>query len=142
MLPTLDEFIIDRCLKPPNFGEIVTRQTHHFSDASSQGYGAVSYLRIVNRNGDVHCCFLIGKSRLASLKAITIPRMELSAAVVATRLDTMMRQELDIPATESESVFWTDSTCVLSYIQNESRRFQTFVANRISKIRDVSEPTQ
>jgi hypothetical protein len=68
--------------------------------------------------------------------------MELSAAVVATRLDTMMRQELDIPATESESVFWTDSTCVLSHIRNESRRFQTFVANRISKIRDVSEPTQ
>ena len=53
-----------------------------------------------------------------------------------------MRQELDILSNESESIFWTDSTCVLSYIRNESRRFQTFVANRISKIHDASEPTQ
>jgi hypothetical protein len=84
---------------------------------------------MVNLKEKVHCCFLIGKSRLAPLKAISIPRMELSAAVVATRLDKMMRQELDIPV--DESVFWTDRTCVLSYIRNESRRFQTFVANRI-----------
>jgi hypothetical protein len=68
--------------------------------------------------------------------------MELSAAVVATRLDKMMRQELDILTNESESIFWTDSACVLSYLRNESRRFQTFVANRISEIHDASEPTQ
>jgi hypothetical protein len=140
MLPKLEEFVIDRCLKPASFGDVVSSQIHHFADASQQGYGAVSYLRIVNRNGDVHCCFLTGKSRLAPLKATTIPRLELSAAVVATKLDKMMRQELDI--SPDESIFWTDSTCVLSYIQNESRRFQTFVANRISKIHDASEPTQ
>ena len=120
MLPKLKEFVIDRCLKPASFGDVVSSQIHHFADASQQGYGAVSYLRIVNRNGDVHCCFLIGKSRLAPLKATTIPRLELSAAVVATKLDKMMRQELDI--SPDESIFWTDSTCVLSYTQNESRR--------------------
>ena len=99
----------------------------------------LSYL-IVNQKGDVHCSFLIGKSRLAPLKAVTIPRMKLSAAVVATRLDKMMRQELNLAI--DESTFWTDSTCVLRYIENESRRFQTFVANRVSKIHDASKPSQ
>lgn len=137
MLPRLEELAVDRCFKPENIGDIASSQIHHFPDASQQGYGAVSHLRIVNQKGDVHCSFLIGKSRLVPLKAITIPRMELSAAVVATKLDKMMRRELDIKI--DESIFWTDSTCVLSYIQNESRRFQTFVANRIAKIQDASE---
>ena len=121
MPPKLEELLVDRCLIPKDFGEIASTQMHHFSDASRQGYGAVWYLRIINEKGDAHCSFLVGKSRLAPLKAITIPRTELSAAVVATRLDKMMRQALDM--TIDESTFWTDSTCVLSYIQNENRRF-------------------
>ena len=66
------------------------------TDASQEGYGAVTYLRVVNENGDVHCAFLMGKSRQTPQKSITIPRLELSAAVVATRLNKMMRCELDI----------------------------------------------
>ena len=53
----------------------------------------------------------------------------------------MIQQELS-ELTTSESVFWTDSTCVLRYIKNEDKRFQTFVANRIATIRDASSPTQ
>ena len=108
---------------------MIDRELHHFSDASQVAYGAVSYLRTVSKEGDIHCSFLIGKSRLSPLKATTIPRLELSAAVVATRLDKVMQQELDMKI--ERSVFWTDSTCVLKYIQNESRRFQMFVANSL-----------
>ena len=132
--------MIDRCFVPAEFGEIASRELHHFSDASQVAYGAVSYLRTVSKEGDIHCSFLIGKSRLAPLKATTIPRLELSAAVVATRLDKVMQQELDMKI--ERSVFWTDSTCVLKYIQNESRRFQTFVANRVSKIHYTSKASQ
>ena len=82
----------------------------------------------------------MGKSRLGPIKPITIPRMELSAAVVSTKLDKMVRNELSLPI--SESFFWTDSTCVLRYIGNTNKRFQTFVANRIATIHDVSSPTQ
>ena len=82
----------------------------------------------------------MGKSRLAPLKAVKIPRMELSAAVVATRLDQIIRSE---PETKMDrSYFWTDSTCVLRYIHNDATRFQTFVANRIAKIRELSSPSQ
>ena len=80
---------------------------------------------------------MMGKARTALLKTVTIPRLlELSAAVVASRLDKTLRKEIDIPV--HESVFWTDSTCVISYIQNNDKGFHTFVANRIAIIHDAT----
>ena len=139
-LPKLEQFEIPRCFKPPDFSDVQQRELHHFSDASCQGYGAVSYLRQIDVKGKVHCSLIMAKSRLAPLKAMTIPRMELSAAVLATRLDKMIRRELDLPV--DSSTFWTDSTCVLRYIENKEKRFQIFVANRVSAILDQSTATQ
>ena len=139
-LPKLEQFEVPRCFKPADFSDVQQRELHHFSDASSQGYGAVSYLRQINVNGKVHCSLIMAKSRLAPLKAMTIPRMELSAAVLATRLDRMIRRELDLSV--DSSTFWTDSTCVLRYIENKDKRFQIFVANRVSAILDQSTATQ
>ena len=82
----------------------------------------------------------MGKSRLSPLKLLTIPRLELSAAVVAARLDKSIRTETDIQV--DESVFWTDSTYVLGYIRNETKRFHTFVANRVATIQDVAAASQ
>lgn len=60
----------------------MTAQIPHFSDASKAGYGTVSYLRL--EDGDnVHVLFLVGKARVVPLKQITIPRLELTAAVLA-----------------------------------------------------------
>ncbi|XP_068690710.1 uncharacterized protein [Montipora foliosa] len=95
---------------------------------------------MVDTDGNIHCSFVIGKSRLAPLNAITIPRLELSAAVVSVKLDNMIRRELDLPI--EESIFWSDSTSVNQLIQNQSKRFQTFVANRLSIIHDGSSPDQ
>ena len=52
----------------------------------------------------------------------------------------MICAEIDIPI--DTSLFWTDSTCVIGYIANEDKRFQTFVANRVASIREVSSPSQ
>ena len=71
---------------------------------------------------------------------MTVPRLELSASVLAVQLDQSMREELDIPITQSTS--WSDSTCVLQYIRNQSRRFRTFVANRLSVIHENSAQQQ
>jgi hypothetical protein len=139
-LPKLEQLAVKRCFQPRDFGEISSCELHHFSDASQKGYGAVSYLKIVDKDGKAHCSFVMGKSRLTPLKAVTIPRMELSAAVVAARLDRIIRSEIDLEI--DESYFWTDSTCVLRYVHNEATRFQTFVANRITKIRELSSPSQ
>ena len=135
-LPQLENLAVERCFKPASMKETKSTQLHHFSDASQQGYGAVSYIRVEDVSGYVKCSFLIGKSRLAPIKPVTIPRLELSAAVVSTKLDKMSRNELSLPV--DQSFFWTDSTCVLRCIQNTNKRFQTFVANRIATIHDAS----
>ena len=134
-IPRLEEIAIDRCVKPRDFTDVISKQLHAFSDASSSGYGSVVYLRLQNSQGQYHVSFLIGKSRLAPLKATTIPRLELTAAVTSVRLAQMMKRELneDIPI-----VYHTDSTCVLRYIASEQQRFPVFVANRVRIIRDFS----
>ena len=139
-LPKLGHFRVERCFKPCDFGVVESCQLHLFSDASELAYGAAAYLRMVNSNGDVHCAFVMGKSRLSPLKPVTIPRLELSAAVLSTRLDRMIREEIEY--TIDDSIFWTDSTCVLRYVENDEKRYETFVANRVSAIREQSLPCQ
>ena len=139
-LPLLDQFKVERCLVPADFGKLVKCELHHFCDASLSAYGSVSYLRAVNAEGKIHCALLLGKSRLAPIRQMTIPRLELSAAVIAGRMDRMLSRELTLEI--QDSVYWTDSMIVLQYIYSCSKRFQTFVANRLSVIHDGSMPRQ
>lgn len=74
----------------------------------------------------------MGKAKVTPLKQVTIPRLELKAAVTAVKIDNMLRQELQVPL--QPSVFWTDSTTVLRYIDNDTTRFKTFAANRVTLI--------
>lgn len=82
-------------------------QLHHFADASTLGYGTVTYLRM-DTNIGIHVTFLLSKARVAPLKQVTIPHLELTAAVLAARVDKMLRAEIQFPLVDS--VFWTDST--------------------------------
>ena len=61
-------------------------------------------------------------------------------AVVASKLDVMIRRELDVPLLKS--TFWTDSRITPAYIQSDSIRFTVFVANRVSLIRENTKPYQ
>lgn len=140
-LQYLDRLTADRCFKPKDFGEVVCRQLHNFADASQQGYGAVSYLRSENSNGDIHCAFVQGKSRLTPMKTtVSIPRLELSAAATATKLNNMILRELDLPV--DDVFFWTDSTCTLGYIANQDKRFKVFVANKLAAIHESTQVSQ
>ena len=69
-----------------------------------------------------------------------MPRLELTAATVAVKIHKQIREELTLPI--HEVAFWTDSTIVLQYIKNSHTRFQTFVANRLATIHDLSSPSQ
>ena len=140
-LPKIEEYKINRCLKPNDFGEVESYQLHHFSDASELAYGAVSYLRMTSKE-HIHCCLLLAKGHLAPIKKVTIPRLELMGATLSVKLDAMMRRELELDFPIDESIFWTDSTIVLQYVKNEEKRFHTFVANRISLIHSGSSPSQ
>ena len=116
------------------------RQLHHFSDASEEGYGAVSYLCLTDALGNIACSILLGKARVAPLKTVTEPRLELTAATVAVKLHKQIKEELTLPI--HEVTFSTDSTIVLQYINNSHTRFQTFVSNRLATIHDISTPSQ
>ncbi|KAK3735936.1 hypothetical protein QZH41_003721 [Actinostola sp. cb2023] len=138
-LPLLEQLILNRCLIPSEFGEIISQQVHVFSDASSTGYGAVAYLRQCDNENRTHCAFLMGKARLAPIKTMTIPRLELTAATVSTRMGHLLKSELD----ENPSfTYHTDSTTVLRYIANQQTRFKVFVSNRVQTIRDLTDVGQ
>lgn len=139
-LPSLEELSIPRCYKPSNFGPIASAELHHFSDASTQGYSQCSYLRLTNGKGRIHCSFLMGKARVTPLKPVTVPRLELTAAVVSVKICTQLQRELDYEGVKE--VFWTDSKVVLGYIANETRRFHIFVGNRVQQIQEHSSPDQ
>ena len=139
-LQKITNFKVRRCLKPNDFGKPIQAQLHHFADASEQGYGTVSYLRLKNDKNIIHVSFMMGKARVAPLKKMTIPRMELAAAVLATKVDKLLRRELQLQL--ESSMFWTDSQSVLKYIANQHTRFHTFVANRVSTIREATKVTQ
>ena len=63
------------------------------------------------------------KARVIPLKPVTVPRLELSAGVLAAKMDQNLKAELDLPVTDS--IFWIDATSVLQYITCEPRRFKT-----------------
>ena len=135
-LPSLSRISLGRCIKPLYFGDLKFADLLNFADASQIAYGAVSYLRMVDIEDRIHCTFLIWKSRLAHLKPMTVPRLEPSTTVLAVQLDKSVREELDVPITQS--TYWSDSTCLLQYSRNQSKRFHTFVAKRLSYSRELS----
>ncbi|XP_039503038.1 uncharacterized protein LOC120459480 [Pimephales promelas] len=139
-LHELKNWEVSRCLKPVDFGHLVSAQLHHFADASEEGFGTATYLLLHDDRGRTHSVFMMGKARVAPLKLVTIPRMELTAAVMASRMDKLWRKELQMDL--QESVFWTDSTSVLKYINNETSRFKVFVSNRVSEILKISNASQ
>ena len=123
--------------KPDHEGSSL--ELHNFSDASKVGYGLVSYLHITYPDGNVECSFVAGKSRNALLKTVTIPRLELQAAVLVVPMDKAIRMELEL---DIRVTFWTDSMIVLNYNKNETRRFHTYVSNRIAEIHELTMTDQ
>ncbi|XP_023310053.1 uncharacterized protein LOC108904648 [Anoplophora glabripennis] len=106
---------------------------HTFCDASKEAFAVVVFLRGV-QNGEVFVHLLAAKAKVAPLKTWSISRLELMAAIIAVRLYTMCRKNLN---SELESFFWSDSTTVLSWIRRPEE-WSTFVWNRVKEIRTAS----
>ena len=134
-LASISTFQIDRCYNITISSKL---QLHIFGDASESAYGAVAYIRTTTE--PISVSFISAKGRVAPTKQVSLPRLELSAATIAVRLYRLIIKEIDLPIEDSH--FWSDSTLTLQYIINEKNRFKTFVANRITEIREVTELTQ
>ena len=105
--------------------ECQSLQLHLFCDASEIAYGAVAYFRTVTC-GPVNVSFVISKTRLAPIKTLTIPCLELQAAVVAARLKTKILEEINFEVDETH--FWSDSKIVVHYLSNTQTRFNMYVS--------------
>lgn len=114
-------------------------QLHIFCDASEKAFTAVGFIR-VKVNEVVNVNIVAAKTRVSPLKVLSIPRLELQAAVMGARLSSMIKQELEF---EFQSVtFWTDSTTVLKWIRSDAKNFKNFVAHRLGEILEMSESSQ
>ena len=139
-LQELSSLTIPRCIKPHNFN-VSSIEFHHFADASTSGYGVCSYVRFIDHNGSVSVSLVYAKSRVSPIKPVTIPRLELTAAVLAVRCSVMLEREFKFEC-PVKHFFYSDSTVVLGYISNSTRRYQLFVANRVGVIQSLTSVSQ
>ena len=117
---------------------MVSKELHGFSDASEIAYAAVIYMRITDSQGRITTSLITSKTKVSPIQRQTIPRLELCGALLLAKLLDHSRKVLKIPLKDSHA--WTDSTVVLSWLSGNSRRFKTFVGNRVSQIVDLIPP--
>ncbi|GBL73679.1 hypothetical protein AVEN_230676-1 [Araneus ventricosus] len=92
-------------LAEAKFNEVDHVQLHCFSDASKRAYGAVVYVRVVFKNGRIISNFVASKSRVAPLRTLSIPRLELMGALLAARLSSKISKYLNFP--DLKAKFWS-----------------------------------
>ncbi|XP_050535031.1 uncharacterized protein LOC126902051 [Daktulosphaira vitifoliae] len=131
-LEGLHQLRIPRAVKTDGQG---TMELHGFCDASQSAYGACIYLRQQIGLNSWTVRLLCAKSRVAPTKTLTIPRLELSGALLLAEL---MNRIVKLSNFNSKDVYcWCDSTVVLAWIQGTPAQWKTYVANRVTQILDA-----
>ncbi|EFA13225.1 hypothetical protein TcasGA2_TC010714 [Tribolium castaneum] len=106
-----------------------------FADASQKGYGAVVYVRVPENAPTVR--IICARSKVAPLKSLSIPRLDLCAALLLARLIHFVECTFQSRLIIENIVALTDSLVVLNWINASSYRWHTFVANRVAKIQEL-----
>lgn len=115
-------------------------ELHGFSDASNVAYAAVVYIRIIDQDEKIHVHLITSKTRVAPIKQVSIPRLELCGAVLLAKLLNEVAEILGVPKTQLHA--WTDSTIVLAWLRSHPSRWKTFIANRVSEILTITDANQ
>lgn len=117
--------------KNPTYVEL-----HTFSDSSEASYGACAYIRCQLNDTEFSCRLISAKSKVAPLRPVTLPRLELTGAVLACRLAEKVKTSLTFNF--NRCFYWSDSTITLSWIKASPDRWKKFVANRVGVIQNKS----
>lgn len=112
---------------------------HVFCDASEKAYGAALYTHSTTEEG-VLVRLACSKNRLAPVKKVTLPRLELLAAMLGARL---LHYFCNATAHDiTQATLWTDSTVTLGWIRSDPNRWKTFICNRVTEIHSYTDPAQ
>lgn len=129
---------IPRWLKLSNRNERV--EIHAFCDASNQAYGCCIYLRVTHDDNRISCNLITSKTKVAPVRAITIPRLELCGAVLSAKLTARCVQALNL--NDAQITTWCDSKIVLAWLATHPSKWTTFVTNRVSDIQQITNSSQ
>lgn len=114
-------------------------ELHGFCDASLTGYACVVYFRVTLNDGSVRIFFVCAKSKVSPLKRITIPRLELCAALLLSDLVHFVCQTY-VNIVFNKIYAWSDSTVALTWIKSSPHQWKTFIANRVTQIQEKISP--
>ncbi|XP_054708165.1 uncharacterized protein LOC129217975 [Uloborus diversus] len=114
-------------------------EVHVFCDASLRAYGAVVYFRFHDKYGNYKVSFVLSKSRVAPLKKLTLPRLELMALVIGSRLGSYLKTVFGDMI--QNIVYWSDSLIALYWVKGCAKRWKMVVANRVLEIQEKSNPS-
>ena len=128
---TVSKLGIPRSFYPIEFSSVTKQEIHVFSDASEKAVGYVIYMRTFYEQ-KVNVSFLIAGSKVAPRAATSIPRLELNAALEASKAASNVRRELSVAVADCH--YYCDSTVVLGYLQNHTRQFAKYVSRRVELI--------
>ncbi|XP_011858940.1 PREDICTED: uncharacterized protein LOC105556458 [Vollenhovia emeryi] len=133
-LPELNRLHIPRWLQTSPTVQSV--ELHGFSDASNLAMAAVVFIRIIDSTGNISTNLVCSKTRVAPLKRLTIPRLELTAALMLARLIYHVQKALEMP--DIPIFLWTDSSVTLSWISSHPSRWKDFIRNRVAAIQEIT----
>ncbi|UYV72586.1 hypothetical protein LAZ67_9003863 [Cordylochernes scorpioides] len=137
-LSCLKEIKIPRYLNSSS-SEIEELQLHGFCDASLNAYSAVFYLKTRFKIQKIKINLITSKTKVAPLKTITIPRLELSAALLLAQLNQVILESF--PFQPDKTFLWTDSQICIDWIRSDASRWKAFVSNRVSSIQNLTQIT-
>lgn len=135
-LNDIKECRVPRCLTPKG-DKYTSVELHAFCDASLQAYASAIYIRFARVNAPAHTSLVLARARVAPLKPLSVPRLELQAALLGARLIKTAEAELDIKITKR--VLWSDSITVLRWITTEPRTRHMYVTHRLGEISELTQ---
>ncbi|XP_011496530.1 PREDICTED: uncharacterized protein LOC105361122 [Ceratosolen solmsi marchali] len=136
-LQTLNELTIPRWFKTKETSNI---ELHGFADASQLAMAAVIYMAIYNEENEPTVTFICSKTRVAPLKKLTITKLELTTALLLSKLTTRIKTSLNLRIRATH--LWTDSRVNLTWIKAHPSRWKEFVCNRVTQIQELTAEAQ
>ena len=130
---------IPRRISEIPWNDIEEKELIVFADASEKAYGCCVYLKTTTDKFSA-VSLVMSKVKIAPLKRITLPRLELLAALLGARLMRFISSALELDLESCSFSCWTDSEIALKWIQSDAHKWKQFVRNRVQEIQMLTNP--